>query len=79
MTNTELYIGAFKTVFGLDDEEAIKTLGYQEIVEWDSVGHMELIAAIEDAFEIMMEMDDIVDFSSFDKGLELLKKYDVEF
>ena len=39
---------------------------------------MGLIAAIEEAFDIMMETDDIVDLSSFDKGKEILKKYDVE-
>ena len=33
---------------------------------------------IEDAFDIQFETDDIVDFNSFEKGLELLKKYDVE-
>ena len=45
---------------------------------WDSVGHMTLMAAIEDAFDIMLDTDDIVDFSSYEKGKEILKKYDVE-
>ena len=40
---------------------------------------MELIAELEDAFEISMEMDDIVDFSSYIKGIEILKKYDIDF
>ena len=38
---------------------------------------MSLIAELEDTFEISMEMDDIIDFSSYDKGIELLKKYDI--
>ncbi len=38
---------------------------------------MSLIGALEDGFDIMMEMDDIIDFSSFKKGKELLKKYDI--
>ena len=38
---------------------------------------MNLIASLEDAFGIMLEMDDIIDFSSFAKGVEILKKYDV--
>jgi acyl carrier protein len=39
---------------------------------------MSLVAAIEDAFDIMMEMDDIIDLSSYEKGKEILKKYEVE-
>ena len=39
---------------------------------------MGLLAAIEEAFDIMMDTDDIIDFNSFDKGIELLKKYNVE-
>ena len=40
---------------------------------------MTLVAAIEDAFDIMLDTDDIIDFSSFEKGKEILKKYDIEF
>jgi len=39
---------------------------------------MSLIAALEDAFDIMVDMDDIIDLSSFEKGKEILAKYDVE-
>ena len=41
---------------------------------------MTLVAAVEDAFDIMMEADDIIDFSSFEKGKEILSgKYSIEF
>ncbi len=40
---------------------------------------MGLIAELEDAFDISMEMDDIIDFSSFEKGKEILDKYEVSF
>ena len=53
-------------------------LKYGESEQWDSVGHMTLIAALEDAFDIMVDMDDIIDLSSFEKGKEILRKYDVE-
>lgn len=77
MTNKEKYINAF--VEGLEiAEDKVIGLEYQGIPEWDSVGHMSLVACIEDAFEIMMDTDDIVDFSSYEKGIEILKKYDVE-
>lgn len=38
---------------------------------------MGLVAAIEDSFSIMLEPDDIVDLSSFEKGIDILKKYNV--
>jgi len=73
----EKYISAFTETFGITSEEA-QTLTYQAITGWDSVGHMQLIAALEEVFDIMFEMDDIIDFSSFEKGKEILKKYGVE-
>ena len=77
MSNLEKYTEVFVETFGVTAEEAA-TLKYQDIEAWDSVGHMSLVAAIEDAFDIMMEMDDIIDLSSYEKGKELLKKYEVE-
>lgn len=77
MTNREKYISAFVNAFGVNAEE-VPTLQYQGIPDWDSVGHMNLITEIEDAFDIMIETDDIIDWNSFEKGIELLKKYDVE-
>ena len=77
MTNLEKYTKAFEDTFNITKEQT-KGLEYQAISEWDSVGHMSLIAALEDDFDIMMDTDDIIDFSSFEKGKEILAKYDVE-
>ena len=59
------------------EEEQLKGLAYQDVPAWDSVGHMGLISELEDAFDIQFETDDIVDFNSYEKGIELLKKYDI--
>ena len=77
MNNFEKYKAAF--VEGLEIDEGIVTdeLAYDTIPEWDSVGHMRLMAAIEDAFDIMLDTEDILDFGSFGKGKEILLKYDV--
>ena len=77
MTNKEKYINAFVEGLELSAEEVTDNLEYQGIPNWDSVGHMALIACLEDAFDIMMDTDDIIDFSSFKKGIEILKKYDI--
>ncbi|MBQ9765484.1 MAG: acyl carrier protein [Lachnospiraceae bacterium] len=79
MNNLEKYTEIFAKTFDIAAEDA-KGLKYQEIQAWDSVGHMGLIAEIEDAFDIMMDTDDIIDLNSFEKGMEILsEKYDIEF
>ena len=77
MTNLEKYNNAFTENLQIS-EDKLNGLQYQGVELWDSVGHMTLMAAIEDAFDIMLDTDDIVDFSSYEKGMEILKKYDVE-
>lgn len=77
MTNIEKYNDAFIESFGVTAEQ-LPGLTYQGIPEWDSVGHMQLIAALEDAFDIMFDTDDIIDFSSYEKGKEFMAKYEVE-
>lgn len=78
MTNREKYDAAFMETFEIQAEDLNESLEYQSIIPWDSVGHMALMAALEDAFDIMLEMDDIVDFGSYLTGINTLKKYDVE-
>ena len=77
MSNREKYDNAFIETFEISKDILNEKLEYQSIAEWDSVGHMSLIAALEDAFDIMMEMDDVVDFGSYLTGIETLKKYDI--
>ena len=80
MSNLEKYNKAFMETFEITEDQLVG-LKYQDIEAWDSVGHMGLIAALEDAFDIMMDTDDIIDLSSYEKGKELLAKeeYGVEF
>ena len=77
-TKIELYKKAFIDSFVIENT-VLEQLKYQDIVEWDSVGHMSLMAALEETFKIEMSIDDIIDFSSFAKGKEILKKYNVDF
>ena len=77
MTVYENYVSIFKKVFDVT-EDKLPDLQYQAIEEWDSVGHMELVSELEDAFDIEMETDDIIDFNSFEKGITILnEKYNV--
>ena len=79
MTNLEKYNQAFIESLEVTEDQ-LNGLQYQQIPNWDSVGHMGLMAAIEDAFDIMMDTDDIIDLSSYEKGKEILAaNYNIEF
>ena len=77
MQNKDKYINCFTKTFGIKKNKLNK-LKYQDIKEWDSVGHMNLMADIESKFKIELDIDDIVDFSSFQKGMKILKKYKIK-
>ena len=71
------YRNTFVESLSINLKDLKEDLKYNDIPEWDSIGHMTLISNLEDAFEINIETDDIVDFSSYKKGLVILKKYKV--
>jgi len=72
MDQKNMYNEAFITAFSIDEKVLGPDLKYESIPEWDSIGHMGLIAELEVSFEISMEMDDIIDFSSYEKGKDIL-------
>ena len=78
MDNSKIYIQAFVEAFEVSENEAI-SLEYESINAWDSVGHMVLMASLEEVFDIIIDMEDIIDFSGYEKGKELLSKYDISF
>jgi acyl carrier protein len=68
----------FRDVFELDHDAAVNGLQYRVLEQWDSVAHMQLVAAIEDEFDVMLDTDDVVDMSSFEKAGEILAKLGVD-
>jgi acyl carrier protein len=79
MSNEEKYKKIFIESLDFDEKLFKEELKYQEIEEWDSIGHMGLVSALEDEFSITFETDDIIAYSSYKEGLEILKKYKIEF
>ena len=77
MSNLEQYNQCFISSFTIDENALNNNLEYNSIPEWDSIGHMAMIAELEEAFGISMDIDDIIEFSSYNKGIEILKKYEV--
>nr|WP_042184314.1 acyl carrier protein [Kibdelosporangium sp. MJ126-NF4]CEL16218.1 acyl carrier protein [Kibdelosporangium sp. MJ126-NF4]CTQ94143.1 acyl carrier protein [Kibdelosporangium sp. MJ126-NF4] len=56
----------------LDADFDVENLKYRDIDEWDSVGHMALVAAIEDEFDVQFDTDQVIDMSSFKVAVDML-------
>ena len=78
MSKVKKYSEIFKTALNIGDDKLNENLKYNEIEEWDSIAHMTLVAALEEEYKITLETDDIIDFSTFKKGMEILKKYSID-
>jgi len=66
---------AFADALGTTPDQITDAISYSEFPNWDSVAHMALIAAIEEAFDIMIDAEDVIDMSSFAKAKQIVTKY----
>ena len=70
----EKLIEVFVAALGVSAAEA-ETAAFKTTRQWDSVGHVNLMNAVEESFDISLDPDDIMDFKSFAEGLKILGKY----
>jgi acyl carrier protein len=76
MEQLKKYNTAFVEIVGVSEDQ-LPGLVYQAIAGWDSVGHMQLMTQLEEVFGIALEMEDILEFSGYEKGIDILRKYGV--
>lgn len=77
--NQSKLIETFAKALNVSSEIITDELSYQSIPEWDSVSHMVLISFLEEAFEVSIDTDDVIDLSSVAKAREILKKLNISF
>ncbi|MDC3233434.1 acyl carrier protein [Pelagibacteraceae bacterium] len=77
MDNKKKYKEVFIESLAINSEAFNENIKYNDIPEWDSIGHMTLMSGLEDAFKISLETDDVIEFSSYKVGVDILKKYKV--
>lgn len=77
--NEKTLRNAFVDALEVPEDSDWASLAYRGIPEWDSVGHMRLVSEIEDAFDIMIDTEDVLDMSSYPRIREILGKYEVGF
>lgn len=74
MTNIEKYNEAFVEVFGVDSAVLNDSFSKDSVESWDSVHQLNIIALLEESFDVMFDPEDIMEFTSYGKGREILKK-----
>ena len=79
VSNEERLKKAFAEALSISADDVTDSLAYNECPAWDSIAHMVLVASIDAEFNTMLEMDDILDMSSFGKAKEILGKFGVSF
>jgi acyl carrier protein len=76
MSNHEKYNAVFLEVFDVNEAE-LPEMQYKISPQWDSVAYVNLIASMENAFDIMFDADDAIEFTSYEKGKLILSKYNI--
>lgn len=79
MTNLEKLNGIFCEVFSVDSTALRNNFDNKSIEGWDSVRQLSLTSNVEDAFDIMLDPEDILEFTSYENARNILRKYEIEF
>lgn len=79
MTNLEKLNSIFCEVFSVEPSALNSEFSNTTVDGWDSVHQLSLTSTIEDEFDIMLDAEDILEFTSYDNAKIILAKYDIEF
>ena len=72
----EKILEVLKETFELDSVD--KTISQQNCEVWDSMGQLNLVADLEEAFDVSLEPEEIGEMKSFDDIVKILKAKGVE-
>lgn len=78
MTNLEKFNQIFCEVFSADESALGSDFNKDNVEGWDSVHQLSLTSSVEDEFDIMLDAEDILEFTSYDNAKQVLAKYDIE-
>ena len=73
MTVLERVTALFVKSFKIEPEEFSRDLVPEDVLLWDSLGHMNLVMALEDTFGLHFEVDEITEMSSAGKIIDILQ------
>lgn len=78
MTNLEKLNNIFAEVFSVEVSELNADFDKNSVESWDSVHQLSLTSAVEDEFDIMLDAEDILGFTSYENAKAILGKNDIE-
>ena len=78
MTNIEKLNHIFCEVFSVEETALNSKFDNKSVDGWDSVRQLSLTSAVEDEFDIMLDPEDILEFTSYDKAITIISKYEIE-
>lgn len=78
MTNLEKLNQIFCEVFSAEESALGSGFNKDNVDGWDSVHQLSLTSSVEDEFDIMLDAEDILEFTSYDNAKRILAKYDIE-
>ncbi|MBQ6310474.1 MAG: acyl carrier protein [Bacteroidales bacterium] len=79
MTNLEKLNKIFCEVFSVEPTALGSDFNKNTVAGWDSVHQLSLTTAVEDEFDILLDVEDILEFTSYDNAKTVLTKYDIVF
>lgn len=77
MNNQEKYDQVFMAVFNAQAQDLGENFAFKAVKAWDSMAHMALVSSLEDAFDIMLDTEDILNITSYQNGKTALSKYQI--
>lgn len=77
MTNLEKLNNIFCEVFSVEESALNSNFDKCNVEGWDSVRQLSLTSAVEDEFDIMLDAEDILEFTSYNNAKAVLAKYDI--
>lgn len=78
MTNLEKYNAIFTEVFGATVEQLGNDYSKETVSEWDSVHQLNIVSLLEEAFDLMLDPEDIMACTSYNAGKEILANNGIE-
>lgn len=78
MTNKEKYDAIYADIFGVEASKLGENFSKETVAEWDSIHQLGIITGMEEAFDLMLDPEDIMACTSYNAGIEILKKNDIE-
>lgn len=78
MSNLEKYNAIFGEVFGATNDQLGANFNKETVSEWDSVHQLNIISLMEENFDLMLDPEDIMTCTSYNAGIDILKRNGIE-